>query len=182
TVILDSYYTTRTDAESGDRGMTGFVDAVAVYDVPMKTLVEVMLDYENHATFIPYFLRVSLKERNVAGDLVLYASGIRFLGFETSYTLLFNIRMEHLGNGAVGFRNTLAKSVDGKVLEHFTSYYFEPVVIHGKTMVFIRYFNRPGLRESAPGMVAVVSFFIPFATKGHLSALIKETQRRRGSE
>ncbi len=176
--LLNKFYFVFNDPVSGESRISGFADAVAVYDLPIEGFIAVMLACEAQSGFIPYFMKVKILERGASEDLIEYKTGIKFLGIEASYNSIFGSTFERIEGGAVGFRSRLVESIDGKEFEHYTSYYFAPVTVNGKVMTFFRYFNRPGVRKPMPGMVEGMRFFIPFAIEGHIAALAKEVARR----
>lgn len=176
--IVNKFYYSFNDPASGESRISGFADAVVVYDLPVEEFVAMMFACESHDTFIPYFLDVKLLERGVSEDLIEYSTGIKFLGVEVSYNSIFRTSFKRMEGGAVGFRSWLVDSIDDKEFEHFTSYYFEPVLVNGKEMTFFRYFNRPGVKYPTFGMLQGMRFFVPFAIEGHISAMAKEVARR----
>ncbi|HPG87198.1 MAG TPA: hypothetical protein PLQ29_10910, partial [Spirochaetales bacterium] len=107
-----------------------------------------------------------------------YKAGFRGLGIEISYGSVFLTAVDRLDGGAVGIRSLMLDSLDDRSFEHYTSTYLAPVVVDGRPMTFVRYFNRPGLRKPGLGLLQVLNLFVSPEAKAQLEALEGETRRR----
>ncbi|MBU0926331.1 MAG: SRPBCC family protein [Spirochaetes bacterium] len=167
------------DPETGERRLGGYAEVVAVYDVPIDELVAVTTDYESYPSFMPRIFGVrTIRE---AGDeaLLEFKAGIRFLGVDVAFVSTFEYAVDRRPDGGVGIRSRLVESEDQSEFEHFTSFYFLPVVVRGREMTFVRYFNRPGIRRPSPGLLQVLGIIISPESKAQLRAIAKEASARR---
>lgn len=166
--------------DGDEKRLAGYADVVAVYDLPMDAMLAVLLDFEAAPKYVPHILEATVRRRGPDGAEIYYKSGFRILGIEISYESIFLTTVDRLDGGAVGVRSLMLDSLDGRSFEHYTSTYLEPVVVGGRTMTFVRYFNRPGLRKPGLGLLQVLNLFVSPEAKAQLDALEEETRRRLG--
>jgi len=171
-----------TDPVSGERRLAGHAEVVAVYDMPIEDILAVALDFESYPDYAPRIMETNIQERDGTDYHLYYKVGIRFLGIEVSYRSTFRTKVEHFEGKAVGIRSTLVESLDESEFEHFTSLYFSPVTVDGKTMTFIRYFNRPGIRNPSAGMLQVLNLFLPPEARGQVAAIARQARRLSGRD
>lgn len=176
--LLGTTHVLFRDEATGERRLTGYADAVAVYDMPLDSLVAAASDFAAYPSFVPRIIEATVEGRDGPIWRVRYNVGIRFLGVEVSYRSIFNSIIEQLGGGAVGMRSWQIQSLDGGLYESFTSLYFAPVTVHGKTMCFVRYFNRPGIRRPGFGLLQVLDLFTPPESRAQIAAIAAEARRR----
>lgn len=165
---------------SGEKRLGGYADVVAVYDIPMPDLLEVSLDFESYPSFVPRIFGTSILSHEGQTYRLKYNAGIKFLGLDITFDSIFESQVEHLPDEGVGIRSWLVESLDDASYEHFTSFYFCPVTLNGRTMTFVRYFNRPGVKRPSLGMLQVLNVFTPSEARGQVSAIARETRRRIG--
>ncbi len=166
--------------DGDERRLAGYVDVVAVYDLPIDAMAAALLDFEAAPGYVPHILEATVRRRGSDGAEIYYKSGFRILGIEISYESVFLTAVDRLEGGAIGLRSLMLDSLDGRSFEHYTSTYLEPVVVGGRAMTFVRYFNRPGLRKPALGLLQVLNVFVSPEAKAQLDALEGETRRRLG--
>jgi len=166
------------DEATGERRLTGYADVVAVYDVPLDSLVAVAGDFASYPSFVPRIIEATVQGHDGPIWRVHYNVGIRFLGVGVSYRSVFDSIIEHLEGGAVGIRSWQVQSLDGGLYESYNSFYFAPVTINGRTMCFVRYFNRPGICNPGLGVLQVLDLFTPPESKAQLAAIVNEARRR----
>ncbi len=176
--LLGTTHVLFRDEATGERRLTGYADVVAVYDVPLDSLVAVASDFASYPSFVPRIFEAAIQGRDGPIWRVRYNVGIRFLGVEVSYRSVFDSIIEHLDGGAVGMRSWQEQSLDGGLYESYNSFYFAPVTVHGRTMCFVRYFNRPGIRRPGFGLLQVLDLFTPPESKAQVAALAGEARRR----
>lgn len=176
--LLGTTHVQFQDAATGERRLTGYVDAVAVYDLPLESLVAVASDFESYPSFVPRILEATILAHDGPIWRVSYNVGIRFLGVQVSYRSVFDTVVERLEGGAVGVRSWQVRSLDDGLYESYSSFYFEPVLVRGKTMCLVRYFNRPGLRRPGFGVLQVLDLFTPPEARAQVAAIAGEARRR----
>lgn len=178
--LVGTTYYVYDDEASGERRLGGYAEFHAVYDLPVESLWDVLLDISSYPTFSPRILGAEVE--SVWGSVyrVRYTTGIRFLGIEVSYDAIEDITVQTFLDGSRGTRTRLVESLDGSVCEHFSSFFVAPVTVEGREMTFVRYFSRPGIRNPGFGMLQVVQFFAAPEGKGQVNAVAKEAARRLG--
>lgn len=176
--LLGTTHLLFTDHATGERRLTGYADAVAVYDLPLEDLVATVTDFASYPSFVPRIIEATVLAHDGAVWTVSYNVGIRFLGVQVSYRSIFDTVQERLEGGAVGVRSRQAQSLDGGLYETYTSYYFAPVTVKGKTMCLVRYFNRPGIRNPGFGVLQVLDLFTPPEARAQVAAMANEARRR----
>jgi len=167
-----------TDPAGGERRLGGYAEVVAVYDIPLEELVAVSLDFESFPDFVPRIYGTKILSRSGQVWRLQYNAGIKFLGIDVTYDSVFETIVEQLPGGGVGIRSHMLESLDDSAYEAYNSFYFCPVTVRGKTMTFIRYFDRPGIRKPSAGMLQVLNLFAPPEARGQVSAIAKEAVRR----
>jgi len=176
--LASTFYYLFNDPASSERRLAGYAEVHAVFDIPLEQLVAVSLDFESYPSYVPRIMSTSILTCDESSWQLHYNVGIKFMGLGVEYESIFETVRETLPAGAVGTRSRLVRSIDQAEFEHFTSYYFCPVMINGKVMTFVRYFNRPGVIGPTPGMLQVLNLFAAPEAKGQVSALAKEAVRR----
>lgn len=164
--------------DGDERRLAGYVDVVAVYDLPLEAMAAALVDFEAAPGYVPHILAATVRRRGPDGVEIYYKSGFRVLGIEISYESVFLTAVDRLDGGAVGIRSLMLDSLDDRSFEHYTSTYLAPVVVDGRPMTFVRYFNRPGLRKPGLGLLQVLNLFVSPEAKAQLEALEGETRRR----
>jgi hypothetical protein len=167
-----------TDGASGERRMAGYVDIHAVYDIGIEYLISAVVDFTGYPDYAPRIFSARIAE--AVGDryLLQYTVGISFLGFRVAYETVEETIVTRYDDGSLLTQSRLIDSPDGNLFEHYMSMYLREVVVKGKPMTYIRYYNRPGLRKPFPGMLAVAKAFTPGESRHQLNALAKEAARR----
>jgi hypothetical protein len=178
--LVDTVNYVFTDPASGERRLAGYAEVVAVYDIPLTDLVAVATDFAASSSYAPRIMESFIQRQDGADYHLYYKVGIKFMGIEVSFRSTFTSTVERLGGGAVGIRSRLTESIDESEYEHYTSIYFAPVTVNGRTMTMIRYFNRPGIRNPSAGMLQVLNIFAPPEARGQVAAIAKEAVRRSG--
>lgn len=176
--LLDTTHLVFKDEATGERRLTGYAEVVAVYDMPLESLVAVACDFASYPSFVPRILESTVEGHDGPIWRIRYNVGIRFLGVEVSYRSIFDSMIEHLDGGAVGMRSWQVQSLDDGLYESYTSFYFAPVTVNGKTMCFVRYFNRPGIRRPGIGVLQVLDLFTPPESRAQVAAIANEARRR----
>ena len=176
--LVDTVNYLFTDQASGERRLGGYAEVIAVFDMPIEDILAVSLDFESSASYAPRIMESAIQRRDGPDYHLYYKVGIKFMGIEISFRSTFVSTVEHFDGGSVGIRSRLTESIDESEYEHFTSTYFTPVMVNGRTMTFIRYFNRPGIRNPSVGMLQVLNLFAPPEARGQVSAIAKEAARR----
>ena len=167
------------DAASGERRLAGYAEFHAVYDVPATTFLAVVLDFGHYADFMPWIAQSRLV--NGLDDpyyQTTYYAGINFFGLKLGYSTIGESRLDYLENGSVGLRSRLVESLDNNLYEHYVSWYVEPVLVAGRSMTYVRYFNRPGIRNPGPGMLTLARLFANGNTRGQVDSMAREASRR----
>jgi len=176
--LLGTSHVLFRDEATGERRLTGYADVVAVYDVPLDSLVAVASDFASYPSFVPRIIEATVQGRDGPVWRVRYNVGIRFLGVEVAYRSIFDSTIERLDGGAVGLRSWQVQSLDGGLYESYNSLYFAPVTINGRTMCLVRYFNRPGISRPGPGLLQVLDLFTPPESRAQITAIVNEARRR----
>ncbi|TFG84741.1 MAG: hypothetical protein E4H20_02265 [Spirochaetales bacterium] len=166
------------DPASGERRMTGFTDVHAIYDFPIEAFIAANTDYANYFRFVPRIFSSDIQTRTPGQCIMKYTVGISFLGFRVAYETLQETRAEPRADGSFLSTSRLLDSPDGKLFEHYTSLYLATVIVDGKAMTYVRYFNRPGVRNPFPGMLTVSRTFTPGESRAQVTALAKEAAKR----
>jgi len=167
-----------TDGLSGERRMAGYADVHAVYDIGIEYLVSAIMDFAAYPDYAPRIIAASVAEASGDRYRLNYTVGISFLGFKVAYETFEETLVTRYADGSLLTRSRLIDSPDGELFEHYMSMYLCEVRVNGKTMTYIRYYNRPGLRTPFPGMLAVAKAFTPGESRHQLNALAKEAARR----
>ncbi len=179
-MLVDSANYVFKDSVTGEKRLSGFAEVVAVYDIPMQDLLDVILDFESYPSFAPRIFGTQILSREGQRYRLQYNAGIKFLGINLTYDSVFESVLETLPEGGMGLRSWLVDSLDDASYEHFTSFYFCPVTVKGRTMTFMRYFNRPGIKRPSAGMLQILNLFTAPEARGQVNAMAKETERRAG--
>lgn len=179
-MLVDFDYYVFKDSVTGEKRLSGFAEVVAVYAFAMQDLLDVSLDFESYPSFVPRIFATTILSREGQQYRLKYNAGIKFLGISVTYDSIFDSVLETLPDGGLGLRSALVNSLDDASYEHFTSFYFCPVTVQGKTMTFVRYFNRPGIKRPSVGMLQLLNLFTPSAARGQVAAIAKETEKRSG--
>lgn len=174
----DYYY--YSDPGSGEKRLGGFVEVCAVVDLGLDALLATSLDFNSYSSFLPRILYSKVERSDDRYFQVTYHSGIRILGIEMSYKGMEESFLQYFPDGSVGINSRLLESEEGGLYEHYTSIYYQAVVVDYKPMTFVRYFNRPGIRNPIPGMLILLDIFGPLEGRAQLQAIINETRRRLG--
>ena len=178
--ILDTMYYIFDDAATGERRVSGYADLIAVFDAPIKDMLAVSADFEGYPRFLPRVLDSRIDSGNGSIYRVWYDTGVKLLGIQVSYKVRSETVIESVGGSAIALRSKLIESLDGSLYEHFVSIYLEPVVLKGRPMTFVRYFNRPGIRKPSLGTLQIVRLFAPSEGKAQVLAFGREAVRRAG--
>lgn len=180
-VIGYDYYYYR-DPVSGEKRLGGFVEVCVVVDTGLEHLLATSLDFDSYSSFLPRILYSKVEWSGAGRYHVTYHSGIRILGVEVSYKGIEESILNHFPDGSVGINSRLLKSEEGELYEHYTSIYYRPVVVDGRPMTFVRYFNRPGVRNPTPGMLTLLDIFGPLEGRAQLQAIVGEARKRAGGK
>ncbi len=166
-----------SDYPSGKR-LGGYAEVVAVYDIPLRDLVEVATDFDMYTAFMPRMLDATVLSRD--GPLVRtkYRVGLSFMGIELAYDTVCDTLLERLPEGAMATRSWLVESPDGNTYESFNSFYFHPVNVGGRTMTFVRFFTRPGINRPSSGTLQLAQMLASSEARSQVSAIAKEALRR----
>jgi hypothetical protein len=167
-----------TDGETGERRMAGYVDIHAVYDIGIEYLISAVVDFNAYPGYAPRIFSARITEASDDRYLLHFTVGISFLGFRVAYETIEETIITRHADGSLFTRSRLIDSPDGNLFEHYMSMYLSEVRVNGKTMTYIRYYNRPGLRKPFPGMLAVAKTFTPGESRHQLNALAGEAERR----
>jgi hypothetical protein len=167
------------DTVSGERRMSGYAEVVAVYDLPLEKMLAVGLDFGSYPGFMPRVLHARVERQDGSTYQAYYDTGIKLLGIEISYKVRSESTVERLEGGAAGIRSRMLESLDGSLYENYNSFYLEPIIVKGKLMTFIRYFNRPGIRRPSAGTLQIVRLFAASEAKAQVAAIAKQTVRER---
>jgi hypothetical protein len=178
--LVGMHYRLFNDAATGERRVGGYAEVIAVYDTAMQYLVDTVSDFEGYPRFVPRILEAGLDSIDGARYRVRYDTGVRLLGMEIGFKVRSESVIEQLDGGSVAVRSRMLESLDGGLYENYNSFYMEPVVIDGRPMTFIRYFNRPGIRKPTPGTLQIVQLFSPSEARAQVSAIGREAVRRAG--
>lgn len=179
-LVSTDYFVFR-DAASDERRLGGYVDIVAVYDIPMEYFLEASDDFASYPSFVPYIIEATILSKSDSTSRIRYHSGIKFLGISVSYDSIFEATVELAPDGSAMVGSRLVESLDDAEYEHYTSTYLCPVTIEGKTMTFVRYFNRPGIKRPSLGMLQVLNVFASGEGKRQVEAFADEAARRAAS-
>lgn len=169
------------DPATGERRMSGFGEAHAVYDVPLQAVLAVLTDYPGQKQYSPRLLEVKVEYQDAQRAVVYQDIGIVFLGIKFGSRVRSEIIVDDLGPGEVGIRARLLESLDHNLFESFSSWYLKEVQVDGKTMLYLRTFTSPGLRNPFIGVASVVKSFTPPELRGQLAGTVKEALRRLGN-
>jgi hypothetical protein len=178
--LIGMKYYIFNEVVTGERRVGGYAEVIAVYDTPIQHMFDATVDFEGYPRFVPRILDARLDSSDGIRYRLWYDSGIRLLGFEILFKIKAESVIERMEGGAVGVRSRMLESIDGGLYEHFNSFYLEPLVIDGKPMTFVRYFNRPGIRKPTIGTLQIVRLFSPSEARAQVSAIGREAVRRAG--
>jgi hypothetical protein len=177
--LIGMQYSIFNDAATGERRVGGYAEVIAVYDTAMQYVLDAASDFEGYARFVPRILDAGIDGIDGTRYRVRYDTGVRLLGIEIGFKVRSESVIEHLDGGVV-VRSRMLESFDGGLYENFNSFYMEPLVIDGRPMTFIRYFNRLGIRKPTPGTLQIVRLFSPSEARAQVSAIGREAVRRAG--
>ncbi len=166
------------DPETNEKRLGGFVDIVAVYDVPLEFFMDATVDFESYPSFVPYIHEAKVLSRADSAYRIQYHSGIKFLGISVTYDSVFEAVVEPDSEGGFRVGASLVESLDDAEYAHYTSTYLLPVEVDGKTMTFVRYYNSPGIKRPSPGMLQVLNLFATREGKRQVEAFAEEAARR----
>jgi len=166
------------DPATGERRLNGFGEAHAVYDVPLDAVFKVLQDYPGQKAYSKRLLDVKVEYQDAERAVVYQDIGISFLGLKFGSRVRSEILVDRLGPGEIGIRARLLESVDHNLFESFSSWYLKEVEVGGKTMLYLRTFTSPGLRNPFIGVAGVVKSFTPPELRGQLQDTVKEALRR----
>jgi hypothetical protein len=167
------------DAVSGERRVGGYAEVIAVYDAPIQAMIAVTTDFEAYPRFMPRILDARVYSYDGRRYSLWFDTGVRLLGIEISFKVVSESIIDRLEGGAVAVRSRMLESLDGGLYENFNSFYMETVVIGGRSMTFIRYFNRPGIRKPTLGTLQIVRLFSPSEARAQVSSIGREAVRRK---
>ena len=176
--LIGMKYHVFNDAATGERRVGGYAEVIAVYDAPIQHLVDATIDFEGYPRFMPRILEARLDSCDGTTYHLWYNSGIKLLGVEISFKLRSESIIDRLEGGAVAVRSRMLESLDGGLYEHYNSFYMEPLVLNGRSMTFVRYFNRPGIRKPSLGTLQIVRLFSPSEVKAQVSSIGREAIQR----
>jgi len=178
--IVGIKYYIFNDIATGERRVGGYAEVIAVYDTPIQYMIAATVDFEGYTRFVPRILDARIDSVDGTRYQLRYDTGVRLIGIEIAFKVRSESIIDTLGNGAVAVRSRMLESLDGELYENYNSFYMEPLVVNGKPMTFVRYFNRPGIRKPSPGTLQLVRLFSPSEAKAQVSAMGKEAIRRAG--
>lgn len=170
------------DPASGETRIEGGAEVHGVYDAPIERLVAAMDDRAGQLSFSPRLLGSKEELREGPRVVFLQDIGIEFLGARVAYSVRSEAYREDLPGGAVAFRTILLDSLDGKLFASTSSWYFEPVAVEGRPLVYIRYHAMQGLRRPGFGMEGLIKAFTPSEMKGLMATLAREARKRSGAK
>lgn len=176
--ILGSTNDLVQDPVSSERRLAGYGEYHAVYDVPAADYIVVLMDFNDYHRFVPMIVTSEILEQRGTTLISRFRAGISILGFSQVYETISECEYETFPDGSFGVRSRLIDSPDGKMYEHFLSWYIKPVLLDGRQMTYVRYYNRPGIRNPFPGMVTLVRAFANSNLRGQSESIAKETLRR----
>lgn len=165
---------------TGERRMNGFGEAHAVYDVPMKAVLDVLFDFPGQKAYSSTLREVKVLEQTEKRAVVYQDIGVSFLGIKIGSIVTSEIIRDDLPDGAVGIRARMVDNPSGNMFESYSSWYLKEVMVNGKKLLYLRIFTRPGMRKPVIGMDAAVKGFTPGNLKGQLRDTVKEARRRLG--
>jgi len=169
------------DPETNEKRLGGFVEIVAVYDIPLEFFMDATIDFESYPSFVPWIHEAKVLSRSDSAYRIQYHSGIKFLGISVTYDSVFEAVVEPDPEGGFRIGASLVESLDDAEYAHYTSTYLRPVEVDGKTMTFIRYYNSPGVKRPSLGMLQVLNLFATREGKRQVEAFADEAARRAGS-
>lgn len=170
------------DAQSGAKHLVGFVEMHAVYDIDPEIYMDVVLDIAALPSYMPFIQEARIVSSDYKNHwIAAYKSGVNILGFSSIYTTLCEIFYEETDDGGKLYKSRLIDSPDEKMFEQYSSWYVSPIIIDGKRMCYIRYYNRMGMIDPS-ALVATISksFSVPSA-KDQLKATYKESLKRQNA-
>lgn len=167
-------------AMTGEKRMEGLGVCEAIYDIPLAIFASVLDAQDGAAAWLPG-TQVHRVESRKGREAILYQeSGSSFLGVRVSFRNRILQVWDDLPGGAVGIRNRILESLDGKLFESCTSWYLSPIVVNGVERTYVRYFMRSGLRKPFPGADALLRAYMPTQLSGMMKAVAGEAKRRLG--
>ncbi len=170
------------DPASGETRIEGGAEVHGVFDAPLERLVAAMDDRVGQLAFSPRLLSSIEELRDGPRVVFLQDIGIEFLGVRVAYAVRSEAYREELPGGAVAFRTILLDSLDGKLYASTSSWYFEPVTVEGRRLVYIRYHAMQGIRRPGFGMEGLIKAFTPSEMKGLMATLAREARKRSGAK
>ncbi|HPG87578.1 MAG TPA: hypothetical protein PLQ29_12845, partial [Spirochaetales bacterium] len=66
--------------DGDERRLAGYVDVVAVYDLPLEAMAAALVDFEAAPGYVPHILAATVRRRGPDGVEIYYKSGFRVLG------------------------------------------------------------------------------------------------------
>lgn len=176
--IIDSLQYIYTDSALGEKRLAGYIDLQVVYDIAPKDFMAVVLDIEALPDYMPYIMEASIMSGTPEQRVAAYTVGISFMGIKVAYKTVGELVYQKLPDGAEGVKSRLLCCPDGSIYEHYSSWYVLPVTVQGRTMSYVRYYNRPGISKPFLGMLSITRAFTPPNSKGQIHATYKEALKR----
>ncbi len=166
------------DPATGERRLVGYGESQGVFDLSLAEIRAVLDDPAGATSYSPRLLEARLEEAD-GPRLVFYQDiGISFLGIRLSYRFRAEQVRDDLGPAEVGYRVRLLESLDGHFFEAYSSWYLKEVSVEGRSLVYVRYYTRPGLRRPPLGTELVVRSFTPGELRATMERVAKEARRR----
>lgn len=174
-----SSHAIRTDEDGAH--LETMTETHAVYPVRARALMATLNDPDALLRFVPNLgdheivclpdARMSRQRQRVDFDVLLFELG-------TEYVI--DVRYVDQGPNAWSSNWVLVDSPDGRMAYIYGSWYFEDVVIDGRTMAYVRHYARTGLTSRVPGLRLFVAGRLSGEITSLFEALYSETARLHG--
>jgi hypothetical protein len=159
------------DCRFNENRISGYSDFHGVFDADYDRVVSLLSSPVNMPLYSTHVLNVKVEKIEGPATTAYFDLGIVFLGYKVSFITRMKIIKEKLSSDETVFRARLLQSLDGNLFESYSSWYVKKLLLKGRPLVYIRYFNRQGIRHPFPGMSSVVRMFSPKEAKSMVSKL-----------
>lgn len=163
-----------------EKYLTGHGEFHAVYDVLAEAFLSVLKDFSNYRHFAPWVVDSKVVSQYENSIITEFFAGINFMGLRVGYATVSMTIIEELGTGMYGLRSRFLNSPDNSMYMHYVSWYLEAIELHGRSMTYVRYYSRPGIRNGTQAMLAVSKIFADGNIRKLVDSIAREAISRGG--
>lgn len=181
--VVEISFDVTSQREDGTRVVRSTGEYHLLADVPIEAMVAVFEDHDGLMDVVPRMMDYEWEPVSDSGNRSVIMErqvvGITFMGFEAAYDLLQRSEtINNLDQSPRSFvvRYQMTESLDDKLAANEGTYYLEAVRVDGRDMTYMRQYNHTAIKDTFPGLRAVLRGFSPSDTAKLFEALIAAAQ------